>query len=111
MKQKLNNINNINIISSVLVIVVIVIILIKGYSLYIRVYKTDTFYNLAPPNPTNPTITNISLTTKPTPIDRTKLYGALFLENIDKTIKNLSNPDIQYEENRIQLNNYSDILL
>ena len=85
-------INNLILICSVLFILLIVIIV------YNKVYKIDTF------------IINPS-TTKPQPIDRTKLYGALFLENINETIKNLSNPDIEYEESRRHLNNYSDILL
>ena len=99
MKTKMNNPM---IISSVIVILIILILL------YIKLYKTDTFFNLA--IPTNLSIIN-PLTTKPQPIDRTILYGSLFLENIDKTIKNLSNPDIKYEDKRIELNNYSDILL
>jgi hypothetical protein len=98
MKQKLNNL--------IIISIVIVIILILLF-LYIKMYKTDHFDN---PTSTNTSLHNTS-TTKAQPIDRTKLYGSLFLENLDKTIKNLSNPDIQYEENRIQLNNYSDILL
>ena len=102
MKQKLTNLI---IISSVIVIILILIFL------YIKVSKTDSFYNL---ESTNSSLPNTSLPntliTKAQPIDRTQLYGALFLENLDKTIKNLSNPDIQYEEKRIQLNNYIDIL-
>jgi len=58
---------------------------------------------------TTPTSTNTFVTN--TPIDRTKLYGSLFLDNLDKVIKNMSNPDIKYETKRIELNNYSDILL
>ena len=100
MKNKLNNLLIISIMLFVFLIVIII---------YNKVYKIDTFIIKPvitnPTNPTNPSIT------KSQPIDRTKLYGALFLENIDKTIKNLSNPDIQYEDSRIQLNNYSDILL
>ena len=93
-----NKLNNLLIISIVLFILVILIIS------YFQVFKIDTFI-------IKPVTTKQSITTKPQPIDRTKLYGALFLENIEESIKNLSNPDIQYEENRIQLNNYSDILL
>ena len=99
-------INNYIIISSVIIILVILTLL------YIKLYKIDTFdTNPLTTNPltTNPLTTN-PLTTKPQPIDRTILYGSLFLENIDKTIKNLSNPDIKYEDKRIELNNYSDIL-
>ena len=97
MTKKLNNLNN------TIYIIIILFILIILIIVYNKVYKFDTFI-------INPVTTNPN-TTKPQPIDRTKLYGALFLENIEESIKNLSNPDIQYEANRIQLNNYSDILL
>jgi hypothetical protein len=45
------------------------------------------------------------------PIERTKLYVSLLLDNLDSVVKNLSDPDIQYESKRIELNQYSDILL
>ena len=45
------------------------------------------------------------------PIERTKLYKSLFLDNLNGVIKNLSDPDIKYESQRIELNKYSDILL
>ena len=44
------------------------------------------------------------------PIDRTKLYGSLFLDNLDEVIKNLTNPDIQYDTKRMQLFRYYDVL-
>ena len=45
------------------------------------------------------------------PIERTKLYVSLFLDNLDGVAKKLSDPDINYESRRIELNQYSDILL
>jgi hypothetical protein len=45
------------------------------------------------------------------PIERTKLYVSLLLDNLDGVTKNLSDPDIKYESKRIELNQYSDILL
>ena len=45
------------------------------------------------------------------PIERTKLYVSLFLNNLDEVVNNLSNPDIKYESKNIDLNKYSDILL
>ncbi len=115
MKHKFNNRILIN---SVLVIIIIILLL-----LYIKAYKSDYFVNN--------TLTTNPLTTKspepPEPIDRTKLYGSLSLQPnffqttddiiknidnpIDNTIINMSNPNIKYEEQRIQLSNYSDILL
>jgi hypothetical protein len=49
-------------------------------------------------------------TTQPQKLERTQLYGSLFLDNLDQQIKNMTNPDIKYDTKRIQLNNYSDIL-
>lgn len=49
--------------------------------------------------------------TQPQKIERTQLYGSLFLDNLDQQIKNMTNPDIIYDTKRIQLKNYSDILL
>ena len=56
---------------------------------------------------TTPTSTNTSVTD--TPIDRTKLYGKLELDT--DAINKMSNPDIEYDTKRIELNRYSDILL
>ena len=56
---------------------------------------------------TTPTSTNTFVTN--TPIDRTKLYGKLELDT--ETINKMSNPDIEYDTKRIELNRYSDILL
>ena len=45
---------------------------------------------------TNSNIT-IPNTTKPIPIERTKLYGSLFLDNINTVIQNLTKPKLYYE--------------
>jgi hypothetical protein len=45
------------------------------------------------------------------PMDRTKLYGSLFLDNLDKVILNMTDPEIKYDNKRIQVVRYSDILL
>ncbi len=45
------------------------------------------------------------------PMDRTQLYGSLFLDNLDKVIKNMTDPDIKYDNKRIQVIRYSDVLL
>jgi len=44
-------------------------------------------------------------------IDRTILYGNLFLDNLDKQIINMTNPPVKYNSKRIELNRYSDMLL
>lgn len=43
--------------------------------------------------------------------DRTQLYGTLFLDNLDAQIKNMTDPRIQYDNKRIDIIKYSDILL
>jgi hypothetical protein len=91
---------------SLMIINSILLILIISILFYTNIYKNDYFSNN--PSTTNPLTTSPQL---PQPIDRTKLYGSLFLDNLDKSIKNMSNPDIKYENKRIELNNYSDILL
>jgi len=43
--------------------------------------------------------------------DRTLLYGSLFLDNLGDQIKNMTDPRIKYDEKRIDIINYSDVLL
>ena len=43
--------------------------------------------------------------------DRTLLYGSLFLDNLDEQIKNMTDPRIKYDEKRIDIVKYSDVLL
>jgi hypothetical protein len=43
--------------------------------------------------------------------NRTKLYGSLFLENLNKQIKNMTDPKIQYDNKQIDIIKYNDILL
>lgn len=43
--------------------------------------------------------------------NRTLLYGSLFLDNLDKQINNMTDPDIQYNTKRIDIIKYSDILI
>lgn len=99
MKQLLNN-KYVNINISIRCIIIVLILIITLILLYIKFYKNEYFDT----QPTNPHVTEQQ-------IDRTKLYGSLFLDKLNETVQNLSNPDIKYEEKRIELNNYSDILL
>ena len=87
--------------------VCILLLVILFLLLYSKIYKNETFsiYTNSIPTDATPTTTSIQ------PLDRTKLYGSLFLDNLDKIVKNMTNPDIKYEDKRIELNNYSDILL
>ncbi len=43
--------------------------------------------------------------------NRTLLYGSLFLDNLNKQIKELTEPSINYDTKRIEIIRYSDILL
>ena len=54
---------------------------------------------------------NESFILKPEPIDRTRLYGSVFLDNLDTQIQNLTNPPIMYDTKRIEIIRYSDLLL
>ena len=54
---------------------------------------------------------NESFILKPEPIDRTRLYGSVFLDNLDTQIQNLTNPPIMYDTKRIEIVRYSDLLL
>lgn len=48
---------------------------------------------------------------KPEPLDRTILYGSIFLDNLNTQIQNLTNPPIMYDTKRIEIVRYSDLLL
>jgi|688.fasta_scaffold385365_2 hypothetical protein len=54
---------------------------------------------------------NESFIPKPEPIDKTRLYGTLFLDNLDTQIQNLTNPPIMYDKKRIEIIKYNDVLL
>ena len=54
---------------------------------------------------------NESFIFKPEPIDRTILYGSVFLDNLGNQIQNLTNPPIIYDKKRIEIIRYSDLLL
>ena len=100
-KTIISKIELIHIIKLILIVFIIFIIL----SFIIKYNNHEIFDN--EPSTTQHDVNNNTTT----PIDRTKLYGSLFLDKLDEVIKNMSNPDIKYETKRIELNNYSDILL
>jgi hypothetical protein len=43
--------------------------------------------------------------------DRTLLYGSLFLDKLNEQIKTMTDPKIQYDNKRIDIIKYSDLLL
>jgi hypothetical protein len=57
------------------------------------------------------TITNTPTTTKYITNDGTKLYGSLFLDNLNEVIINMTDPPINYDLKRVELIKYSDVLL
>ena len=103
-KQMISKIELIHIIKLILIVFIIFIIL----SFIIKYNNHEIFDN--EPSTTQPDDNDNNNTTT-TPIDRTKLYGSLFLDKLDEVIKNMTDPDIKYESKRIELNKYSDILL
>uniref|UniRef100_A0A6C0HL89 Uncharacterized protein n=1 Tax=viral metagenome TaxID=1070528 RepID=A0A6C0HL89_9ZZZZ len=44
-------------------------------------------------------------------MDRTQLYGSLFLDGLDTVIKNMTDPRISYDTKSIEVVRYSDVLL
>jgi hypothetical protein len=80
-------------------VILFIIIIAISYVIYNIVNKNELFII------TDPQIT------QPKKLERTQLYGSLFLDNLDQQIKNMTNPDIKYDTKRIELKNYSDILL
>jgi hypothetical protein len=44
------------------------------------------------------------------PVDRTQLYGSIFLENINQSIKNMTDPKLKYEETTMKLTDYQDVI-
>ena len=100
-KQTISKLELIQISKLILIVFIIFIIL----SFIIKYNTHEIFDNN--PSTTQPDKNN----TPNTPIDRTKLYGSLFLDKLDEVIHNMTDPDIKYETKRIELNKYSDILL
>ena len=42
--------------------------------------------------------------------DRTLLYGSLFLDKLNEQIKNMTDPRIEYDNKRIDIIKYNDVL-
>ena len=85
-----------------ILLIVFILILFMITFLKNNLFLNETFSN-------EPLTTQGFFTNKP--IDRTKLYGSIFLENLDQVITNMTDPDINYDTKRIDLNKYSDVLL
>ena len=77
---------------------IIIIIIIIIYN--IKLFNYDSFVSDDKPT-----------TTMYVKNDGTKLYGSLFLDDLDEVIINMTNPPINYDSKRVELIKYSDILL
>jgi len=67
----------------------------------IKLFNYDSFVSDDKPTTTTMYVKN----------DGTKLYGSLFLDNLNDVIINMTDPPINYNSKRIDLIKYSDILL
>jgi len=72
------------------------------------IYKINTNELFATSPDTSP---DTSPNTSPDPIERTKLYGSLFLNSLSEQVINMTDPPINYDSKRIEIFRYSDILL
>ena len=92
----------------------IVIILTFLFLQYLQkeYFQNETNNNPINNNPinNNPTIPNLLPSPSATPMERTKLYGSLFLDKLDEIKKNMTNPDIGYDTKRLELFRYYDVL-
>ena len=90
----------------ILILIIIILILI----LIFNIYNTDTFESIEI-DKTFTEINPIETVNNIYPNENTKLYGSLLLDSLNDQIINLTNPPIKYYKKRIELNNYSDIIL
>lgn len=84
-------------------IIAVFIIVLAAIILYMNIYL-ESFIDVSP---TSTNLFNDSRYEK----NRTLLYGSLFLDNLDKQIKSMTDPRIQYDNKRIDIIKYSDALL
>ena len=93
------NTNNIYI-CNVLFLIICIFIIIIIYN--IKIINYDSFLTTNSISP---------VTTKYIKNDGTGLYGSLFLDNLNNVIVNMTDPPINYDTKRIEINKYSDTLL
>ena len=95
------------------VCIIIILIIIYNIKYNAHLFKYDSFISMNN-NLTN-TLTNTPTTTPTTTKyitnDGTKLYGSLFLDNLNEVIINMTDPPINYNSKRVELIKYSDALL
>ena len=94
---------------TIFILLVILYSLNKHYKHY-KHYKHDSSIELF--KDTSANSSSVNLFNDPRyEKDRTRLYGSLFLNNLGEQIKNMTDPRIQYDNKRIDIIKYSDILL
>ena len=87
-----------------IVIIILICILAGGLKLYsINNFEDNKQTLMQIPIPT---ITKIIYEK-----DRTLLYGSLFLDKLNEQIKDMTDPRIKYDEKRIDIVKYSDVLM
>lgn len=93
--------NNFNLSLILLILVILGVILV-------------VLYMITHPDNTARMFSNEAFRTMEMPVyekDRTKLYGSLFLDDLNTQIKRLTDPRIEYDSKRLEINRYHDILL
>ena len=91
--------NYIIIMYCILAITIVLLVLKYRYSRYTRYSNTNSINN------------NNYIMESFEPIERTKLYGSLFLDKLNEQIIKLTDPPIAYDNKRIDIIKYSDVLL
>lgn len=90
------------------IILAIIILICIAITLYMSLYLNIHFESFGDSSP----VGGINLFDDPRyEKDRTLLYGSLFLDNLNKQIKDMTDPKIQYDTKRIDIIKYSDVLL
>ena len=93
------------------VCIIIILIIIYNVKYNSQLFNYDSFISMNNNLTNTPTNTNTTTTTKYITNDGTKLYGSLFLDNLNEVIINMTDPPINYNSKRVELNKYSDVLL
>ena len=88
-----------SIVCIIVFIIVCIIAFIKLYKINIKSVFLNNYDSFDVPQTTQQNI------------ERTQLYGSLFLDNLNEVITNMSNPPILYDTKSIEINKYSDLLL
>lgn len=100
--------------TAILICVFVVLAIIACITLA-KSYYIDTFItNTTATATTTTSTTTIATTTtdqQPTQqIDRTRLYGSLFMDKMNEVIQNMTSPRLKYTLTPLTLNDYADVI-